>query len=456
MPNWKKVITSGSDAEVKSLYVSNAVTASDVSISEWGSVSASLSTLSEPNVKLFANETIADANDVYDYVNPISASIASDIANINSTSTSGTVTSVGGTGTISGLTLSGTVTTSGNLTLGGAISIGSSNITDVDAFSQSGTYASLRAQATTAADVGLGNVTNESKATMFTSPTFTGTVAGVTKSHVGLGNVENTAISTFAGSSNITTIGTIANGDVTAILPSGVISGSAQLGIDDTDDVSEGSTNLYYTDTRVKSKLNTEGVISGSSQVTIGSTSGYTTFSSSIASDIASIDVDVSSKPSKTAASGSRIGVWSNADTIRGYDSLHYFDNGGADIGIRLNPSLSTGRTIRMAHLGGTTGAAGLITRTPGTTLGATINYVVYNSTTNRTAGRIGQEISTWDQSGGNITGTGFTSFQYGSLPADLEVSVILSSGEMYLTMTWTGGGTYYCSANIDTFGPGI
>jgi hypothetical protein len=32
----------------------------------------------------------------------------------------------------------------------------------------------------TAIDVGLGNVTNESKATMFTSPTFTGTVAGFT------------------------------------------------------------------------------------------------------------------------------------------------------------------------------------------------------------------------------------------------------------------------------------
>lgn len=43
-------------------------------------------------------------------------------------------------------------------------------------FNPSGTFANLRAQATTAADVDLGNVTNESKATMFTSPTFTGTV----------------------------------------------------------------------------------------------------------------------------------------------------------------------------------------------------------------------------------------------------------------------------------------
>ena len=41
--------------------------------------------------------------------------------------------------------------------------------------------------------IGLGNVTNESKATMFTSPTFTGTVAGVTKTHVGLGNCDNTS-----------------------------------------------------------------------------------------------------------------------------------------------------------------------------------------------------------------------------------------------------------------------
>jgi hypothetical protein len=45
----------------------------------------------------------------------------------------------------------------------------------------------------TATQVGLGNVTNESKATMFTSPTFTGTVSGVTKAMVGLGNVDNTS-----------------------------------------------------------------------------------------------------------------------------------------------------------------------------------------------------------------------------------------------------------------------
>jgi hypothetical protein len=45
----------------------------------------------------------------------------------------------------------------------------------------------------TATQVNLGNVTNESKATMFANPTFTGTVGGVTKSMVGLGNVDDTS-----------------------------------------------------------------------------------------------------------------------------------------------------------------------------------------------------------------------------------------------------------------------
>lgn len=58
----------------------------------------------------------------------------------------------------------------------GDLSISSSDISDVDAFSQSGTYSGLRAQATTKGDVSLGNV-------------------------------ENTALSTWAGTTNITTIG---------------------------------------------------------------------------------------------------------------------------------------------------------------------------------------------------------------------------------------------------------
>jgi hypothetical protein len=56
----------------------------------------------------------------------------------------------------------------------------------------------------TASHVGLGNVTNESKATMFTNPTFTGTVSGVTASHVGLGNVTNESKATMFTSPTFT------------------------------------------------------------------------------------------------------------------------------------------------------------------------------------------------------------------------------------------------------------
>jgi hypothetical protein len=53
----------------------------------------------------------------------------------------------------------------------------SNGVIDIDdPFDPSGTYPNLVAQGTTATDVGLGNVTNESKTTMFSSPTFTGTV----------------------------------------------------------------------------------------------------------------------------------------------------------------------------------------------------------------------------------------------------------------------------------------
>ena len=64
----------------------------------------------------------------------------------------------------------------------------------------------------TATDVSLGNVTNESKATMFASPTFTGTVSGVSKTHVGLGNVTNESKATMFASPTFT--GTVSSSAV--------------------------------------------------------------------------------------------------------------------------------------------------------------------------------------------------------------------------------------------------
>ncbi len=52
--------------------------------------------------------------------------------------------------------------------------------------------------------LGLGNVTNESKLTMFNNPTFTGTVSGVSAAMVGLGNVTNESKLTMFTSAALT------------------------------------------------------------------------------------------------------------------------------------------------------------------------------------------------------------------------------------------------------------
>ena len=63
-----------------------------------------------------------------------------------------------------------------------------------DTFDNEGTYSKLRAQATTAGDVGLGSVTNESKATMFSSAALTGNPTAPTQA----ANNNSTRIATTA------------------------------------------------------------------------------------------------------------------------------------------------------------------------------------------------------------------------------------------------------------------
>jgi hypothetical protein len=98
------------------------------------------------------------------------------------TANTGTVTSVSGTGTVSGLTLTGTVTTTGNLTLGGTLSLTSGNVTSALGFTP---YNATNPS---------GYITSSALSPYATlaSPTFTGTVSGITKTMVGLSNVDNT------------------------------------------------------------------------------------------------------------------------------------------------------------------------------------------------------------------------------------------------------------------------
>jgi hypothetical protein len=105
------------------------------------------------------------------------------------------------TGTVTGITK--TMVGLGNVT-------NESKVTMFTSPSFTGTVAGI-----TATMVGLGNVTNESKVTMFANPTFTGTVTGVTKTMVGLGNVENSSKATLFTSPTFT--GTVIMPSTTSI-----------------------------------------------------------------------------------------------------------------------------------------------------------------------------------------------------------------------------------------------
>ena len=87
-------------------------------------------------------------------------------------------------------------TASGGVTVTGVISATGGNSTNWNT-AHTHTSATNNPHSVTKTQVGLSNVTNESKATMFASPTFTGTVGGVTKAHVGLGSVTNESKATM-------------------------------------------------------------------------------------------------------------------------------------------------------------------------------------------------------------------------------------------------------------------
>lgn len=77
--------------------------------------------------------------------------------------------------------------------------------------------------ATVKSILALGNVTNESKATMFTSPAFTGTTTGITATMVGLGNVTNESKATMFTSPTFTGTPVLGTATATSLLATGSI-----------------------------------------------------------------------------------------------------------------------------------------------------------------------------------------------------------------------------------------
>jgi hypothetical protein len=202
----------------------------------------------------------------------------------------------------------------------------------------------------TKSDVGLGNVDNESKATMFSSPALTGNPTAPTQAD----NDNSTKIATTAyvqrevsdllggAPAAFDTLleisASIANGDSDVVALTTVVGGKLQkdqnlsdltnpgtartnLGVANTQNISEHSSNLYYTDTRVKTKLNAETVISGSSQVNANT---ITNFDTNVRDYVRSIDV-ISGSSQVVLNDADKTG-FNTADVSEVASNLYYTD----------------------------------------------------------------------------------------------------------------------------------
>ena len=130
----------------------------------------------------------------------------------------------------------------------------------------------------------------------------------------------------------------IANGDSDVVALTTVVGGKLQkdqnlsdltnagtartnLGVANTQNISEHSSNLYYTDTRVKTKLNAETVISGSSQVNANT---ITNFDTNVRDYVRSIDV-ISGSSQVVLNDADKTG-FNTADVSEVASNLYYTD----------------------------------------------------------------------------------------------------------------------------------
>lgn len=139
MPNWKKVIVSGSDASLNSLDVAGGITGSDVTINDWGSISASLASINATssnqnlqqvtdNGSVTTNSITASAYSGSDIVIDDWGSVSASLASIDSSVTLQDATDNGNTTTNGAVFGELTVTSTGSQ---GNISIGTPTFANI-------------------------------------------------------------------------------------------------------------------------------------------------------------------------------------------------------------------------------------------------------------------------------------------------------------------------------------
>lgn len=270
-------------------------------------------------------------------------------------------TSLTVTGDISGssLYLSGDANIDGNIVLGGNITIGDAT---TDTVSFGGEIASdIIPSADNTYDLG-------SSADKFAEVHATSFIGDVTGQVSDISNHDTDDLS--EGSSNLYYTDARVRAAITVNSEAPDAGGDISIG---TDEVSEGSTNLYYTDARVKSKLNTEGVLSGSVQVsTGGDLSGNATNVTVTAVQgvaVTSAEVTQIANIGSTTISGTQWGYLGALDQALGtVDSVTF-----TDLSLDGNLSINTNKFV-VTNATGNTAIAGTLGVTGAVTLSSTLN----------------------------------------------------------------------------------
>jgi len=272
----------------------------------------------------------------------------------------------------------------------------------------------------------------------------------------------------YPGDSNLVTLGTVTSGNVDAILPSGVLSGSAQLtsefdtrylntnsdsvvsgssqislsGVSgDTDDLTEGSTNQFFTAARVRTSISVSGDLSydsGSGVISFtndagdiesvtagngltgGGTSGAVTLNvvggDGITANADDIEVD------STVLRTEGFGVVSGSsqithDSTTGFESNEHIDHTSVSItagdGLTGGGDISSTRTINVVGGDGITATAndiqvdGTVLRTTGDGVVSGSSQIDHDSTTNFVANEHIDHSSVSIVAGSGLSGGG-------------------------------------------------
>ena len=259
MAEWKKVIVSGSSADLSALTLDTALSV--------GSGGTGASTLTDGGVllgsgtgavtslaRLTAGQVVIGSTTG----DPVNATLTggSGIAITEGDGTitiaadglgAGTVTQVDTSGTVNGLTLTGgPITTTGTITLGGTLANIANTALTNSTVSYGGVSLALGGtDATPAFDLSdatnyptsalVGTITNAQLAGSIANSKLANSTVSYGGVSLALGGTDATPAfnlsdaTAYPGDSSLTTLGTVTAGDISAILPAGTVSGSAQI-----------------------------------------------------------------------------------------------------------------------------------------------------------------------------------------------------------------------------------